>query len=238
MREIDELAVKAATDDKLFSKLLDDLKPFIMNCAYKTTKKYIKTSDDEWSIAMLAFYNAVKSYDESKGGFLPFAELKIKRDLIDFYRTGKKYDSEYLVSPSVFESGPNQDDEDIALKIKVTEKLVENHEYSLKDEIEAANQELMKFGFSFYDLAQCSPKSKKTKEACKKAVLYILNNNILMAEIYLSKQLPIKTIQKNTNLPRKILENYRRYIIAAIEILSGEYPGLAEYISYIRKECD
>lgn len=238
MREIDELAVKAATDDKLFLKLVNNQKPFIINCAYKTTNKYIKTSDDEWSIAILAFYNAVKSYDESKGGFLPFAQLIIKRNLIDYYRSGKKYNSEYPVNPNVFESGPIEDDEDVGLKIQITDKLVENQEYSLKDEIDAANEELMKFGFSFFDLVECSPKSKKTKEACKKAVLYILNNNILISEIYSSKQLPIKTIQKNTNLPRKILERHRKYIIAAIEILSGEYPGLAEYVSFIRKECD
>jgi len=238
MREIDELAIKAALDDNLFSKLVEDQKHFIINCAFKTTKKYVRTSDDEWSIALLAFYDAVKSYDESKGGFLPYAELMIKRKLIDYYRTGKKYSSEYLVNPSIFESGPNEEDEDIGLKIEITEKLIENKEYSLKDEIEAANGELMKFGFSFFDLTDCSPKSQKTKEACKKAVLYILDNNILMAEIYSSKQLPLKIIQKNTNLPRKILEHHRRYIIAAIEILSGEYPGLAGYISYIRKDGD
>lgn len=238
MREIDELAIKAALDDKLFSKLVEDQKHFIINCAFKTTKKYVRTSDDEWSIALLTFYDAVKSYDERKGGFLPYAELMIKRKLIDYYRTGKKYSSEYLVNPSIFESGPNEEDEDVGLKIEITEKLIENKEYSLKDEIEAANGELMKFGFSFFDLADCSPKSQKTKEACKKAVLYILDNNILVSEIYLSKQLPLKIIQKNTDLPRKILEHHRRYIIAAIEILSGEYPSLAGYISYIRKDGD
>ncbi|NCC87005.1 MAG: RNA polymerase subunit sigma [Clostridia bacterium] len=236
MREIDELAIKAASDDKAFSKLVEDQKHFIINCTFKATRKYVRTSDDEWSIALSAFYDAVKSYDESKGGFLPYAELMIKRKLIDYYRTGKKYASEYLVNPSVFEAGPNEENEDIGLKIEITEKLVENTDYSLKDEIEAANAELMKFGFSFFDLADCSPKSQKTKEACKKAVLYILDNNIIMGEIYSSKQLPLKVIQKNTDLPRKILENYRRYIIAAIEILSGEYPGLAGYISYIRKD--
>jgi RNA polymerase sigma factor len=43
-------------------------------------------------------------------------------------------------------------------------------------------------------------------------------------------------IEKNTNVPRKILERHRKYIIAAIEILSGEYPYLADYLRYIREE--
>ena len=45
----------------------------------------------------------------------------------------------------------------------------------------------------------------------------------------------IKKIIENTLLPRKILERHRNYIIAAVEILSGEYPLLAEYLSFIRK---
>ena len=36
-------------------------------------------------------------------------------------------------------------------------------------------------------------------------------------------------------MARKILDRHRRYIIAAAEILSGEYPVLAEYLGYIRK---
>jgi RNA polymerase sigma factor len=43
-------------------------------------------------------------------------------------------------------------------------------------------------------------------------------------------------IEKNTHVPRKILERHRKYIIAAIEILSGEYPYLADYLRYIREE--
>ena len=81
-----------------------------------------------------------------------------------------------------------------------------------------------------------TPKSAKTKEACKQAVLYVLDHPIIRDEIYQSKQLPLKLIQKNTNLPRKLLDHHRRYILAAIEILSGEYPMLAEYMSFIRKE--
>jgi len=57
-----------------------------------------------------------------------------------------------------------------------------------------------------------------------------------MAEFYKTLQLPLKIIEKNTNLPRKILENHRKYIIAAVVILSGEYPLVAEYISFIRKD--
>jgi RNA polymerase sigma factor len=57
-----------------------------------------------------------------------------------------------------------------------------------------------------------------------------------VSELRRSKQLPLKNIEKSAQVPRKILERHRKYIIAAIEILSGEYPNLAEYLRYIREE--
>ncbi len=236
MLSIDEKAILASKDDKLFSEFIHDQKHFIINCSYRSTHKYITQSDDEWSIALIAFSNAVKSYDQEKGSFLPYAELIIKRNLIDYYRINQKYHSELTVNPSIFDSNHEDEESDTGIKIEVATKLSKSTDNTIKDEIEAANAVFKQFGFSFYALTSCSPKSVKTKAACKQAVLYVLDNPIIRNEIYQSKQLPIKIIQKNTNLPRKLLDHHRRYILAAIEILSGEYPMLAEYMSFIRKE--
>lgn len=236
MGSIDEKAILAANDDKLFSEFVNDQKHFIINCSYRTTHNYITPSDDEWSIALIAFTHAVKSYNQEKGSFLSYAELIIKRKLIDYYRSMKKYNPELTVNPSIFESNPEDEDADLGIKIELSDKLSKQTDDTIKDEIEAANAVFEKFGFSFYSLTFCSPKSVKTKDACRQAVLYVLDNPIVRAEIYQSKQLPLKLIQKNTNLPRKLLDHHRRYILAAIEILSGEYPMLAEYMSFIRKE--
>lgn len=236
MGDIDKRALMAAEDDKILSEFIHENKHFITNCAYRATHKYITQSDDEWSVALIAFTNAVKSFHEQKGGFLPYSELLIRCSLIDYYRTTKKFKPELSVSPEIFDSELDEEDSEISIKIEVLEKVSKASEDRLKDEIDAANVEFKKFGFSFYDLTECSPKSKKTKEACKQAVLYILDHPLIQNEIFQSNQLPIKIIQKNTNLPRKIFENHRRYILAALVLLSGEYPLLAEYISFIRKE--
>jgi RNA polymerase sigma factor len=58
---------------------------------------------------------------------------------------------------------------------------------------------------------------------------------MLLSELKSSKQLPLKIIENNCKIPRKILERHRKYIIAAIELLHGEYPNLAEYLRYIRE---
>lgn len=235
IKNIDEDALKAATNPNILSDFIDSKKNFIISCVYKTTKRYVSKSDDEWSIALIAFSDAVKSYSFNKGGFLPYAEKVIKNRLIDYFRTEQKHKFEYSVNPNIFDCEPSEDTEELSMKISVTEKLVTHEDNSIKYEIEDITNVFKEYGFSFYDLAECSPKSKKTKESCRQAVLYILDNKILMSEIKASKKLPIKIIQNNTELPRKFLDFYRRYIIAAMEILSGEYPYLSEYVSFIRK---
>ena len=236
MENIDQMAVMAAEDDALFSEFAHSQRHFIINCAYRATKKYITQSDDEWSVSLIAFLNAVKTYQQDKGSFLPYAEIIIKRQLIDYYRAQKKYNPELTVDPVIFENKPEDNEVNSNIRIAVSEKLVEHTDHSIKDEIESINNEFETFGFSFGLLAKSSPKSMKTKTACKEAILYILDNKSILNEIFLTKQLPVKIIEENTNLPRKLLEHHRRYILAAIMILSGEYPQLAEYMSFIRKE--
>lgn len=234
MRSIDDEAILAATDELLFTQFVSKHKQFIINCAYRTTHKYITTSDDEWSIALVAFSNAVKSYDIHKGAFLPYSELIIKRNLIDYYRTTQKWALEMPVNPNVF--GSDQDMEDNhEITVEITQKTSTQVDTRIKDEIEAVNAIFSDYGFSFFSLTTCSPKSLKTKESCKKAVLYILETPLIVGEMRCTKRLPIKIIQKNTNLPRKLLEHHRKYIVAAVIILSGDYPMLADYLSFIRK---
>ncbi len=43
---------------------------------------------------------------------------------------------------------------------------------------------------------------------------------------------------ENLHLPRKIIERHRKYIIAGIEIISGNYPILSEYLKFVREELE
>ncbi len=216
LREIDQMAVQAANDDEILSAFIEQHEFFILKIASQTAKRYVSKNDDEWSIALVAFSDAVKKYDYERGSFISFAELIIHRNLVDYYRVQGRHSVEIQVD-----------------RIE-EEAIVEYNDNNLKLEIEAITPILKSYEFTFMDLADCSPKAKKTKKACAKAVSYILNNPILVEEMQASKQLPAKIIEKNTSIPRKILERHRKYIIAAIEILHGDYPYLSEYLSYIR----
>ena len=216
---------------------------FILQVAGNTVKHYVGKSDDEFSIGLMAFHEALLSYAPEKGAFHAFAGLVIKRRLLDKLKSDYRFRAEIPADTSGEE--PDGDSpEPLALEINRKQAMLSEERPDpdatpgttpIMDEIEAVQQLLSRYGFSFYDLASCSPKSKKTKEACAKAVCVLLQDQELFAEMRRRAALPAKKLLEMTGLPRKILERHRNYIIAAAEILNGDYPLLAEYMSYIRK---
>ncbi len=233
--EINTKAVQAANDVHLMDSFVEQNELFILRCASAVVHRYVTKSNDEWSIALSAFSEAVKDYSVDKGNFAHFAKLVIQRRLIDYIRTQSKYNLEVSVSPFVFEVDSDEDDEQIAVKSAIAKKTAKPSDDSIKLEIEAVSQTFAAYGFSFYDLASCSPKADKTKKACAKAAVCMIQNPLLIGNMRDSRTLPIKLIEENTKVPRKILERHRKYIIAAIEIITGDYPFLAEYMRFIRE---
>ncbi|WMJ87867.1 RNA polymerase sigma-I factor [Anaerocolumna sp. MB42-C2] len=236
MREIDSMAVKASTDNDMLNLFIQQNEYYIIKCVSAITHRFITKSDDEWSIALHAFTEAVQGYQFEKGSFYSYSELVIRRRLIDYYRSQEKYQQEVFVDPVIFETEPEEETDNISVHLAVVKQVTVEKDDSLKLEIAAANETLSHYGFTFFELTDCSPHSQKTKSACAKAITYIMSNPLFKQDLFNTKQLPLKIIEKNTKVPRKLLERHRKYIIAAVEILSGEYPHLAEYLLYIREE--
>lgn len=218
--ETDRSALAAKTDEQALNNLIETQKSWILKVCSDVTHRYITDSDDEWSTALLAFHEAVQSYDESKGTFLAFASVVIRRRLLDDIRSQWRHKGEIHVLEGELEEEPDR-------SIDTAQ--------AAREEIAAAQAILKPYGFSFFDLAESSPKAEKTKAACCSAVIALLKDGELLDKMRKNKALPMKELEKASGVARKILDRHRRYIIAAAEILSGEYPVLAEYLGYIRK---
>ncbi len=237
MRNIDQEAVSAKYDDKCLEALIQNSEAFMLNTIYKVTGKYVTKSDDSWSVALSALYEAVQCYNYEKGSFLSFTSLVMKRRLIDSYKNEVHTRMESTVDISDIDRRNNEaDDSEIHVSKELMEKFSYNPDDAIKLEIEAISAVLNTYGFSFFDLIEVSPKAKKTKTVCAKAIALILKVPDLLNELRIKKMLPIKIIEKNLKMPRKILERHRKYIIAGAEIMSGDYPNLAEYLKYVREE--
>lgn len=237
MSEIDIMAVNAKNDENLMNELIAQYENFILKCASAAARKYISKSDDEWSVALAAFTEAVKKYSSEKGSFLNFSALVIRRRIIDHIRSKSRYASEILVKPSLFDS-EIEEEEDYLIQSEIAKNVSKEEDNSLKMEIYLINEVFSDYGFSFMDLADCSPKAEKTKKSCARVVAYMIKNPILISEMKIKKQLPLNLIEKNTKVPRKLLERHRKYIVAAVEIMSGDYPHLTGYMRYIREELE
>ena len=221
--------MEARADEKSMNRFIQENKRFIMASAYHAVNHFVTESDDEWSIALIAFHEAVRTYDESRGDFRAFASLVIRRRLLDYL-------------------GDLDETEDVtALQMEIRRRNAEasalsgnaiSGKVTVRDEIEAVQSILQGYGFSFFDLTECSPRAEKTKKGCAEAVAAILKDDSLFIKMRSSKTLPVKEICAASGISRKILERHRKYIIAAAEILNGEYPLLAEYMNYIRKALD
>lgn len=214
--------------------LMREYKPFILRTASFVLRRYVSESDDAWSIALIAFWEAIEHYNPGKGDFQKYAQMVIKRRLIDYQRRQSRFLREVDVTPETFtgEAGQEGDSLSRVLIFKSSASLMEE---SLRDELDDASKIFDAYGFQFIDLVDCSPKSEKTRSACAQAVDCMFRFPELIMKMRHTRRLPIAAISIRAHLPLKLLNRHRRYIVAVVEILSGDYPGLKSYLDFIRK---
>ena len=232
---LNELALAAKGNESVREQLINAQKQTILRSASSTAKRYVTESDDEWSIAMYAFSKAIDAYSPDKGEFLPFAQMLIRRSLIDYFRSEARYAPEVSVSPEIMEgSGENAEEDEVYLA--VVEESMQEDNRSLSDEIAEANELFSSFGFSFFDLTTCSPKQDKTRRECILAVRYMLKPRERTEAFLRTGRLPIQEIKKATGVSAKTLDRYRKYLVAVIILVSGDFPHLADYLKPFRED--
>lgn len=213
---IEERVIEAQTDSDAENLLIKEYIPFIVSCANKSIGRYITREDDEFSIAICAFHEAVVKYEPQKGAYLSFARLIIKNRLTDYLR--KEYNHREAIPFSALQV---TDDDGEVTDFDVAVNELGN--LDIKYEIEALNSELSSFEITFFDVAKNSPKSGKTKRECRGVIKHILENSSMVEFIRAKKYIPVKEIISETGVNRKILERHRNYIIAVVLVMDGEY---------------
>ena len=234
---INQLALSAARNEQRREELIRSQEQTILRTASAACRRFVSRSDDEWSVALCAFSRAVDVYDEAKGDFLPFAQMLIKRELIDHFRAQKSALREVSVAPHVLEGGGEPEEDPSGAYLAVVKSSREASDHSLRDEIMAANEMLQDYGFRFFDLTECSPRQDKTRRECARAICFTLTDSALLSSLEKSRKLPIKALATASGVSRKTLDRYRKYIIMAVLIQDGDYPQLAEYLKSVREEA-
>lgn len=216
---IDEMLIEIKDKAKkdLKDEFIKSYFPFIVNSTYKITGKYVNIENDEnLSIALEAFDEAIGKYNHDKGSFFNFAKIVIESRLIDFYRKNSKIET---VSENLIEQ--QQDN-----RSDIESKLI------LKNEIKRFEGELYNYQISFDKLERLTPKHKDTKKTAIEVAKVVANDDLISYKMKKNKCLPRKEIMQKINVTDKQLKRSRDYIIAVAIVLNGDYDKILNFIDF------
>jgi len=211
--------ISAKNGDSLVREdLISSHKAFIARVSSKACGRYLTwDNDDELSVALLAFNEAIDNFDTDGGvSFHSFVQMVIRRRLVDYFRKESKH-QHLSLSPM------NLEDEELS-RYELDSSLEqyqenENQEFFAQI-LEHYVRVLCDYNVSLDDLIKVSPKHTERKLALSKAALALSNSPALMEQLQTHRLLPIKELELLTGIKRKVLEKGRKYLIALALILS------------------
>ena len=201
--------------------------PFIIKVTYERTGHPVELGiDDEVSIAMLGFEEAIDKFNIDKGKFLTFAKSVISNRITDYFRKENRGPEVIQVDFTRREMEVERMDEKQA--IDDYEKSAESE--MRQEEILRFKDELKEWDLNFKDLVKHSPSQKRTRQRYQLVAEIIVDNQEIYEAFVKTKRLPIKKIQEKQLIPRKKIEPGRIYIIGLVIILKGDYTMIRQYI--------
>ena len=207
---LEDRVKKARRNNDHTSALISEFKPFIASVAQKRVGRYLHYGkDEELSVGLMAFKEAIDSFKPGKGKFLSFVRMVISMRLIDYYR---KCDRE--ASSTI---GDDEEDAEFAWDRKSIEQYqADGDSEDLKAEVIGYSAALSKWGISLDELVRVSPRREELKKLYQDIAGRIAGNKNLLDSLMETGRLPIKEIGKEIEIHRKKLERGRIYIIAMV----------------------
>lgn len=219
-------------EKQLKDKFIEDYIPFILKIisGFYASKKYNLRDSDEYSIGLMAFDEAIEKFDYSKSkGFLKFAEVVIKRRLIDYYRNVTSI-NKYEIPFSCFSSNTDSDFEDELVMFGVCS---EPGRYELFYELKDLSKKMESFGLSINKLPDYVPKHKDSKQMCIDIAKKIIENKSIYNKLKTKKYFQMKELSKIIDVHPKTVERNREFIICLCIILDNDYVNFKAYLNKI-----
>lgn len=213
----DTLISAKSGDPLVREELIRSHKAFIARVSSKICSRYLTwDNDDELSIALLAFNEAIDSFDPHGGAsFHSFVQMVIRRRLVDYFRKEGKH-QHLSLSPM------NPEDEDLSrydLDTSLEQYQENENQEVFAQVVENYVRVLCDYNVTLDDLIKVSPKHSDSKQTLIRAALILSHNPRLMAHLQKHRLLPIKELELLTGIKRKVLEKGRKYLIALALIL-------------------
>lgn len=220
-------------------EMIERYLPFILKTTSRLCKRYVRLGlDDEVSIALVAFNEALNKYDVKQNtSFFTFAESVMSRRIIDFFRKKNRENKEIPWSAITGEDEGN----DSAYQLdRLTWEQACSRQFEdeigamRREEILEYQQELQYYGINLRDLAESSPKHQDARVAAFEVACLISENEKFYKHLTKHRMLPMKELENEVKVSRKTLERQRKYIIALTVILKGEFYYLSDYLEGLK----
>ena len=231
--ELIQQVYAAKEDMEAADRLIGSYMPFIKS----ETAKFLKRPpmvghDDELSIAMIAFHEAVRGYSRSRGAFLKYAAMIMKSRLIDYRRKEQRHGNVISLDAPAGE-------DDAPLSDTIADETDHNEAYVVREatraEIEELTRQMREFGVSLSDVADNCPKQQRTLEACRKALWHAKEHPELLDELLKTRRLPIARLSEGSGTERKTLERHRKYMVALLLIYTNGYEIIRGHLTQVMK---
>ena len=94
---------------------------------------------------------------------------------------------------------------------------------------------MQEFGVSMSDVADNSPRQRRTLESCQRAVRYARSNPDILEDFLRTKRVPLAKLAEGADVERKTLERHRRYLVAVLLICTNGYEIMRGHIMQVLK---
>ena len=231
--ELIQQVYAAKEDMEAADRLIGSYMPFIKSETAKFLKRPpMEGHDDELSIAMIAFHEAVRGYSRSRGAFLKYAAMIMKSRLIDYRRKEQRHGNVISLDAPAGE-------DDAPLSDTIADETDHNEAYVVREatraEIEELTRQMREFGVSLSDVADNCPKQQRTLEACRKALWHAKEHPELLDELLKTRRLPIARLSEGSGTERKTLERHRKYMVALLLIYTNGYEIIRGHLTQVMK---
>lgn len=232
-QHIAKRVAQAKSSRKAEDVLIQNYVPFIRSETAKFLKRPPNDSDDELSIAMIAFHEAVHSYEEQKGTFLHFAAMTIQSRLVDYYRKEKRHMGNISIHTPVGEAETEMGDLIADEEACHDERIL--YRDATRQEIAELSAQMAEFGVSLTDVAENCPQQERNKAVCLRAMQYARENTDILDEFLRTKRLPLAKLCEGNKAMRKTLERHRKYLIALLLICTNGYEIIRGHLKQVLK---
>ena len=224
---------EAKKDVQAADQLIRTYMPFIRAETAKFLKRPpLEGHDDELSIAMIAFHEAINGYSGARGASLKYAAMLVRSRLIDYSRREQRHSRVISLDAPAGE-------EDKTLGDTLADEKDPHEETAVRDatreEIEELTRQMKEFGVSLSDVADNSPKQQRTLDACRRALQYARDNPELLDELLRTGRLPVGRLSAGSGVERKTLERHRKYMVALLLIYTNGYEIIRGHLKQVMK---